>query len=298
LQRAIAPPRVEERGTIRYGGIEIGNIGVTVPIPVRNAQRAEADRTDDGLADREAAPGQRAQDLNSPVVRGRVTYRAADASTTGNPATVRITVQRANQLPVAANDTAATSEETPVVVDILQNDHDIDGTLDPASVVFTGLPAHGTVAANAATGAVTYTPDPVFFGADSFRYKVGDNSGALSNEATVSITVQQRNHAPEAVRDTYVLNEDTQLVVAAAQGVLANDTDAEEMRSAHRSSRERALLTPSRRRSCSRQATRTATALPSTISGAPAPRAGIGCSTALHCRTVRIILSPPRSSRK
>jgi hypothetical protein len=70
LQRTVAPPGVEERTRVRKLGIEIGDVGFTVAIPVRNAERAEAYRADDGFAGREAASGKRAQDLNSPVVRG------------------------------------------------------------------------------------------------------------------------------------------------------------------------------------------------------------------------------------
>ena len=45
--------------------------------------------------------------------------------------------------------------------------------------------------------------------------------------ATVSLTVTPVNDAPVAVADSYSTAEDTALTVAAALGVLANDTDVD-----------------------------------------------------------------------
>src|SRR5207247_876183 len=47
-----------------------------------------------------------------------------------------------------------------------------------------------------------------------------------SNVATVTITVNAVNHAPVATNDSFSVNEDTALVVA-APGVLGNDTDVD-----------------------------------------------------------------------
>ena len=59
--------------------------------------------------------------------------------------------------------------------------------------------SHGTTSVNPTTGAITYTPASNYTGPDSFTYKVKDNSGADSNVATVSITV---NAPPVASNDT------------------------------------------------------------------------------------------------
>ena len=45
----------------------------------------------------------------------------------------------------------------------------------------------------------TYTPDPNFFGADSFEYYVS-SAGAQSNLATVEVEVTPVNDAPVSVR--------------------------------------------------------------------------------------------------
>ena len=93
-----------------------------------------------------------------------------------------------NAAPVAVNDTASTSEDTPVSVaapGLLGNDTDADGQALTATLV--GAPAHGTVTLNA-NGSFTYTPAANYNGADSFTYKASDGT-ADSNVATVSITI-------------------------------------------------------------------------------------------------------------
>jgi len=77
----------------------------------------------------------------------------------------------------------------PVTVNVLANDSDVDGSLDPATLTLITPPASGTATVNAATGAITYLPGVNAFGTVSFSYAVRDNSGALSAPATVTITV-------------------------------------------------------------------------------------------------------------
>ncbi|HEY6569178.1 MAG TPA: Ig-like domain-containing protein, partial [Candidatus Limnocylindrales bacterium] len=81
---------------------------------------------------------------------------------------------------------------TPVDIDVLDNDDDPDGTLDPASVAITGLPNHGTVTVDPATGVITYTPDPDWSGTDTFSYQVCDDQGACDT-ADVTVTVDPVN---------------------------------------------------------------------------------------------------------
>jgi len=91
--------------------------------------------------------------------------------------------------PVAVNDSAITDEGTPVVIDVLANDYDNDGTIDPTTVAIVSDPINGTVSVNSTTGTVTYTPDSEYIGSDSFTYTVNDSDGDTSNVATVDITV-------------------------------------------------------------------------------------------------------------
>ncbi len=113
-------------------------------------------------------------------------YTVADGRGGTATARVRLTVVRPNLPPTAQADVITTTEDTPVVLDLLANDADPDG--DPLRLAGLELPAHGQLAL-AADGTLTYTPDPGFTGQDSFTYTVADGRGGHAT-ATVTITVQ------------------------------------------------------------------------------------------------------------
>jgi uncharacterized delta-60 repeat protein len=153
------------------------------------------------------------------------TYRASDGSLTSNLATVGLTVNTTDHAPVAANDSYSMNQGTTLTVaapGILANDTDADN--DPLTAVLAGGggnpgPFHGSLTLNP-NGSFVYTPDPSFTGTDSFNY--GAYDGFLySNVATVSITVNAV--PPVAANDSYSVNEDTSLSIA-APGILGNDT--------------------------------------------------------------------------
>ena len=70
-------------------------------------------------------------------------------------------------------------------------------------------------------GSFTYTPNPGFWGLDSFSYQASDGM-LVSNVATVFIGVS--HGAPVANNDAYTVVHDHALTIA-APGVLFNDTD-------------------------------------------------------------------------
>ncbi|MEA2000220.1 MAG: Ig-like domain-containing protein, partial [Euryarchaeota archaeon] len=88
--------------------------------------------------------------------------------------------------PIANDDFATTDENTAVTVDVIANDTDNNGAVDPTSVAISVWPSHGT-ADNNLDGTITYTPDTGYLGADSLMYTVDDNDGATSNVATLEI---------------------------------------------------------------------------------------------------------------
>ena len=94
-------------------------------------------------------------------------------------ANITFTVVPVNDPPVAYDDFAITNENVAVVIDVIGNDTDIDGLIDPTSVTITTLPSNGFVSANATTGAVTYTPNTNFSGVDTFIYQVCDTGTPL-----------------------------------------------------------------------------------------------------------------------
>jgi gliding motility-associated-like protein len=90
--------------------------------------------------------------------------------------------------PLAVNDKGDTKANTPVTVDVLENDNAGNSSLDKSSVEIIIPPAHGTVEVNEA-GTVTFTPDPGYTGEDIFTYRVKNAHGQYSNVANVHVTV-------------------------------------------------------------------------------------------------------------
>jgi len=120
------------------------------------------------------------------------TYMVKDAQgTDSNEASVAITIADINDLPVAGDDSASGAEGTAIIIDVLSNDSDVDGTLDISSLAISTAPTSGSVEIDAATGVMTYTPDAAFFGNDSFGYTIADDDGGVSAEATVTIDVTE-----------------------------------------------------------------------------------------------------------
>jgi VCBS repeat-containing protein len=151
------------------------------------------------------------------------TYRASDGTAFSNTVTVTINV---NGAPIAGNNSYTTAEDTPLTVaapGVLANDTDPEG--QPLTAVNATQPAHGSVSLNT-SGGFTYTPVNNYAGPDSFTYQANDTL-RLSAPATVSLTVTPVNDAPVAQNDTYVTGPGQTLTVAIAQGVLTNDSDAE-----------------------------------------------------------------------
>lgn len=122
------------------------------------------------------------------------TYSAGDGLLSSAAATVTLTVSApVNAAPVANNDSASVKRNVGtsnnfVIINVIANDTDSDGTIDPATVNVVTLPARGSVVVNV-DGSVTYTPSAGYRGSDSFVYNVQDNAGALSNDAVVRINV-------------------------------------------------------------------------------------------------------------
>ena len=111
-----------------------------------------------------------------------------------------------------------------ITVVVLANDGDPDG--DPLTIAAVSQAAHGSVAIGGNGTTLQYTPFANFNGSDAFAYTVVDGRGGQAT-AVVTVTVTPVNDPPTAAADAYATNEDTALTVAAAAGVLANDTDVD-----------------------------------------------------------------------
>jgi gliding motility-associated-like protein/uncharacterized repeat protein (TIGR01451 family) len=129
-----------------------------------------------------------------------------------------------NDPPIANFNTGTTPESTPLSINVVSNDTDIDGQIDPTTVTISTQPLHGTVSVNPVTGLLTYTPNALFNGKDSLVYRVCDNGTPLPAQcdtAIVYLTVTGVNHPPVANVDGATTNEDVPVTVR----ILTNDTD-------------------------------------------------------------------------
>jgi hypothetical protein len=142
-------------------------------------------------------------------------YTISDGQGHTASAAVTVTITCANDGPNAVDDAASTAENTPVTINVLANDTDLDG--DGLSLGTVGAASHGTAVANGS--AVDYTPNSGYCGPDSFTYTASD--GALTDTATVTVSVTCVADSPQAVDDVKATAEDTATTV----NVLANDTD-------------------------------------------------------------------------
>ncbi|MGI6301954.1 MAG: Ig-like domain-containing protein [Verrucomicrobiota bacterium] len=136
---------------------------------------------------------------------------------------VEVVAFTSNTAPVTAADAYSTAEDTILAVaapGLLGNDSDPDG--DPLTASLSQAPINGTLDLNP-DGSFTYTPMPDFFGADAFSYTATDGT-AVSSETSVSIEVTAVNDPPNALDDSYSLDEGATLTLP-APGILANDTD-------------------------------------------------------------------------
>ncbi|KRQ94727.1 hypothetical protein CQ12_04135 [Bradyrhizobium jicamae] len=94
--------------------------------------------------------------------------------------------------PVAAADTASTSQAASVVIDVLKNDTDPNGLA--MSVDGITQPTHGTVTQNS-DGTLTYTPNGDFVGTETFKYWATDHN-AKFDDGIVTVNVRSGNVLP------------------------------------------------------------------------------------------------------
>ena len=133
---------------------------------------------------------------------------------------VQIDITPVNDAPVANNDAFTVNEGSTTNLNLASNDTDVDGTVDLTSIVITAAPANGSIVVNA-NGSVDYTHNDSETLSDSFTYTILDNSGAVSNTATVNLTVTPVNDAPVANNDAFTVNEGSTTTLNLA----VNDSD-------------------------------------------------------------------------
>ncbi|EKQ3545048.1 tandem-95 repeat protein, partial [Vibrio parahaemolyticus] len=138
--------------------------------------------------------------------------------------TVSVDVTPVNDAPVAKDDTAITDEDTPVTIDVLPNDNDIDG--DKLSIQSASVPeAQGKV--EIVDGKLVFTPAENFNGDAEITYTVTD--GQLTDAAKVTVTVNPVNDAPTIKVDAVEsITEDAVSTDTVVATLTVRDTDTSE----------------------------------------------------------------------
>jgi hypothetical protein len=132
--------------------------------------------------------------------------------------TITITVNEVNHPPVTSDDAAITTEDTPIVIDVLANDIDEDG--HRLTISSLGSPIVGLVRVTD-DQKIRFDPSLNFHGLVSFAYVVSD--GYTTATGTVRVEVESVNDRPVAVNDSFHLTE----YVPTELAVLDNDFDAD-----------------------------------------------------------------------
>lgn len=143
------------------------------------------------------------------------TYRVRDSlGKYSQEATVTVNV---NTAPVAVPDSAITKLNTQVLIDVLANDFDTDGTINRSTVSIVTPPNFGTAVAQS-DGRVLFIPQAGFTGTAIFAYAVNDNDGLSSNVATVTVQVvaslyQNPSNRFDVNNDSFVSPIDVLMVI-------------------------------------------------------------------------------------
>lgn len=155
------------------------------------------------------------------------TYDAVDSGFPpfSSRTSVSITVSSVNDAPVARNEMYTLAEDGSISLPapgVLANDTDADG--DSLSAILVSSTSNGSLKF-LSDGSFDYSPNPNFFGQDSFTYLANDRQ-LDSKPATVVLDVRSINDIPIARDDSYTVPEDGSLNQP-APGVLANDSDGD-----------------------------------------------------------------------
>ena len=101
----------------------------------------------------------------------------------------QFTTVASNTSPIAGNDASNVTFASATRLNVLANDNDANAPLGIHGVSIVSLPAHGTISISGEERRLIYTHDGSSAGTDSFSYRVADPQGALSNVATVDLTI-------------------------------------------------------------------------------------------------------------
>jgi subtilisin-like proprotein convertase family protein len=125
------------------------------------------------------------------------------------------------QPPVAANDYIETEMNQPVNIDVLANDY--DPNMDWITISQISTPQHGTALINF-NKTITYTPEKMFVGEDSFTYTIDDHKGG-THSAQVHVAVVTDKKLILSVPEKVIEGEGTITGILSVPEILMNDLD-------------------------------------------------------------------------
>ncbi len=158
-----------------------------------------------------------------------------DEGAVSDPAIVTISVTNVNDSPVSKDQSITTREDTVTDPAITLVATDVDD--DDSTLVYTimTLPSKGilkdgtteisTSGTDLSGATLTYTPNANYNGNDSFTFSAKDDESAVSEIATISITVTSWNDPPQAYPQVLTANENTALPIT----VTGIDVDGDEL---------------------------------------------------------------------
>jgi parallel beta-helix repeat protein/VCBS repeat-containing protein len=140
------------------------------------------------------------------------TFTVYDGSLTWGIATIDITVNGTQDIPVVTNDMIGVEMGANQTLDVMINDSDADSPYAPQNLTITGftLPTYGTLSV-VGTG-FSYTSSGIYEGPDSFDYVIADIDGNISNTGTVTLNISSTNVKPIAYSGAFTTDEDVTLV--------------------------------------------------------------------------------------
>ena len=150
--------------------------------------------------------------------RGIDSFRYTVRDTAGNVSNEALVTVTVNNPPVANPDTAITFKNQSIDINVLANDSDLDGSVNPASVQIVLTPSPSGTATVLANGSIRFVPATNFSGTVTLSYVVSDDIGTVSNVANVDIRVQKSKWqnprlALDVNADTFISPIDALLII-------------------------------------------------------------------------------------
>lgn len=137
---------------------------------------------------RPARVSARAKSRSSPAEA----HRGAGDRRRGVPGSGSLTVPApVRHAPVAKNDTTGTLLQANVAIDVLDNDTDADGNLDPSTLALVTLPGSGYKSITVSGGKIDVRVAVLYSGKIVFTYRICDTTG-LCAQATRDRDVYRR----------------------------------------------------------------------------------------------------------